>query len=262
MKPNRIEALLSLLSALSLLTALVVVSFLGMLAVPSAVSADMLDSASGDKLAQIARGGLLYDKWYGVVKVDPSRKTHPSYASSQGKRKGKGTWRCKECHGWDYMGKDGAYAKGSHFSGISGIRGSAGGSTNSVVSSLKGRDHLLGDYLSSADLKDIAVFVTQGQLNMDTYIDRSSKKAKGNKTKGERIYKTVCAKCHGMDGRKINFKDDKKPEYLGTVAQGNPWEALHKIRMGQPGKEMPAMIAFPVQTQVDVLAYSQTLPAK
>ena len=256
MKSHRIAAVLSLFAAL------VAVSFLGMLAIPSAVSADTLDSASGDQLAQIARGGLLYDKWYGEIKMDPPSETHPSYASSQGKRKGKGTWRCKECHGWDYMGKDGAYAKGSHFSGIPGIRGSAGGSTGSVISSLKGKDHMLGDYLSGADMEDIAVFVTKGQLNMDRYIDRSSKKAKGNKRKGERIYKTVCSKCHGMDGKEINFKDEKKPEYLGTVAQKNPWETLHKIRVGQPDEEMPAMIAFPVQTQVDVLAYSQTLPAK
>jgi len=246
----------------SLMAAMMVVLFLGVLAWPGAASADSLDSATGDQLVQIARGGMLYDKWYGVTKATPPNETHPSYASSKGKRKGKGTWRCKECHGWDYMGKDGAYAKGSHFSGIVGMRGSAGGSMDSVVASLKGDAHMLGDHISSADLNAIAAFVTKGQLDMDQYIERSSKKAKGNLMNGERIYKTTCAKCHGMDGKEINFGNEKKSVFLGTVSNGNPWETLHKIRMGQPDEDMSAMIAFPVQSQVDVLAYSQTLPTK
>lgn len=28
-------------------------------------------------------------------------------------------------HGWDYMGKDGVYGKGGHFTGIKGIQGAA-----------------------------------------------------------------------------------------------------------------------------------------
>ena len=221
-----------------------------------------LQGHSGKYLATIAKGGLLYDKWYGVNNSDPSKETHPAYAKSMGKRKGTGTWRCKECHGWDYMGKDGAYKKGSHFSGIVGIRASAGGSAGAVAKSLRSDVHGLGKYLSLADIDALAAFVTEGQLDMDHYIDRGSKRAKGDLRKGERMYLTVCANCHGTDGKEINFKDEKKPEYLGTVAQGNPWETLHKIRMGQPGEEMPAMLAFPIQMQVDILAWTQQLPAK
>jgi thiosulfate dehydrogenase len=99
-------------------------------------------------------------------------------------------------------------------------------------------------------------------MDTDQVIDRASKKAKGDQAKGSRIFVTVCAKCHGFDGKKINFGDEKEPEYLGTVAAGNPWETLHKIRFGQPGQNMPAMIAFPLEMQVDVLAYAQTLPTK
>ena len=33
----------------------------------------------------------------------------------------------------------------------------------------------------------------------------------------------------------MNFKTEEKPEYVGTVAVKNPWEALHKIRFGQSG---------------------------
>jgi len=40
--------------------------------------------------------------------------TSPLWATqSSNTRSGKDTWRCKECHGWDYMGVDGAYGSGS-----------------------------------------------------------------------------------------------------------------------------------------------------
>ena len=42
----------------------------------------------------------------------------------------------------------------------------------------------------------------------------------------------------------------------------NPWEALHKIRNGQPGQPMPVLRVLPLQDMVDILAYVQTLPAK
>ena len=40
-------------------------------------------------------------------------------------RAGADTWRCKECHGWDYAGKDGAYGSGDHRTGIVGVLGTA-----------------------------------------------------------------------------------------------------------------------------------------
>jgi thiosulfate dehydrogenase len=221
-----------------------------------------VEGMSGKELAQIAHGGLLYDKWYAVLDVKPPEATHPAYANSEGKREGSGTWRCKECHGWDYMGKDGAYAKGSHFSGIPGIRGGDGGSVSKVASELGAGVHGLGKYASQEDLQAMAAFVVYGQVDMDQYIDRASKKAKGNAAQGEGIYLTICAKCHGADGKKSNFGSKDKPVYMGTVANGNPWETLHKIRMGQPKEDMPGMIAFPIGIQVDVLTYAQTLPEK
>ncbi|MBI4082936.1 MAG: c-type cytochrome [Candidatus Lambdaproteobacteria bacterium] len=238
-----------------------------MLAMPLLMSGTLalargLDDASGEELAKIIRGGLLYDSWFVELGVAPPKETHPAYAKSKGKGKGAGTWRCKECHGWDYMGKEGAYKKGRRFTGIAGIRGAAGGSAAAVVKSLQGSDHELGGRIPAADLTAIARFVTEAQLSVDEVIDRNSKKARGDLAKGQRIYATVCAKCHGADGKKVNFGDEKAPEYVGTVANENPWETLHKIRFGQPGEEMPSLIAFPVQVQVDVLAYAQTLPAK
>ena len=46
------------------------------------------------------------------------------------------------------------------------------------------------------------------------------------------------------------------------MARENPWEALHKIRFGQPGVPMVALVVLKVEDQIDILAYTQTLPAK
>ena len=85
----------------------------------------------------------------------------------------------------------------------------------------------------------------------------------GRAARGERFYQNICAACHGFDGKAMNFTGDPDdPEYVGTVAQVNPWETLHKIRNGQPAVPMPAMRVLEIQQAVDILAYSQTLPAK
>ena len=62
----------------------------------------------------ISRGGQLYDKWWEVIEAEEPKTTHPAYPA-KGEKKGSATWRCKECHGWDYKGVDGAYGKGIAF---------------------------------------------------------------------------------------------------------------------------------------------------
>ncbi len=111
--------------------------------------------------------------------------------------------------------------------------------------------------LDAKDFEDLALFVGRGQIDMDRYIDRASKKAKGDVARGEALYNTICAGCHGVDGLKIK---DMSP--MGDEASGNPWETLHKILNGQPGEQMPALRALDHQVAVDILAHAQTLPAK
>ena len=69
-------------------------------------SAGDLESLSVEGFKKVAQGGLLYDKWHSVLEVT-TEGTHPSYPA-EGKNSGESSWRCKECHGWDYRGKDGA----------------------------------------------------------------------------------------------------------------------------------------------------------
>ena len=101
-------------------------------------------------------------------------------------------------------------------------------------------------------MADLALFVSKGQMDVGKYV--ADKKAKGNAAKGEAYFNTICAGCHGMDGKKIK---DAPP--LGSVADNAP-EMLHKIMNGQPAESMPAMRALDPQISVDIASYLTQLP--
>ena len=211
---------------------------------------------------EVGFGGRLYDNWFHALDVDEPEATHPAYPAA-GKQKGASTWRCKECHGWDYRGKDGAYAKGSHYTGIAGIRDLIGANPDRVSAIIRDPTHgFTADIIPVEALQRLALFVTRGQHETSWYIDFESNRARGEPAKGERLFQNICAACHGFDGKALDWGDPGDPGFVGTEAQGNPWETLHKIRAGHPGVEMPALMAFPIQDLVDLLSYTQTLPAE
>lgn len=214
-----------------------------------------LPANSAESESAIARGGRLYDKWFAENKAAKPGDDHPAYPHKGG-RYGKDTsWRCKECHGWDYKGKDGAYASGGHATGIKGIKGAAGKDPAAIVATLKDQSHRFTEsMLSARDMNDLALFVSKGQVDMDRFIDPVSKKPKGDGAKGEVYYNTLCAGCHGADGKKV-----ANAPPLGSVAD-NPWEMLHKVLNGQPAEAMPALRALDPQISVDLVVHLQTLP--
>ncbi|MGX0977309.1 mono/diheme cytochrome c family protein [Roseovarius sp. MBR-51] len=217
----------------------VIVAALSMVAGTAAYAADE---------GSIARGGRLYDKWYAVIGQDAPGESHKLYPTEAEYADKPGTnWRCKECHGWDGMGVDGAYSGGKHFSGIKGINGMKGGDPAAVVALLSAPAHGYGDYLGEQDLTDLANFVVQGQ---DAYADYvSDSKIVGDVERGKQVYGTVCANCHGADGK---LPKDMPP--LASLTD-NPWELMHKVLNGQPKEVMPALRAFDHQNAADVIAY-------
>lgn len=203
----------------------------------------------------VARGARLYDKFWAENKTDAPTADHAAYPHKGGKYGKDTSWRCKECHGWDYMGKDGAYASGGHATGFGGIRAAAGKDPAAIVATLKDKTHGYTDkHMSAQDFNEVALFVAKGQVDMDKYIDRAAKKAKGDVAKGEVYFNTMCAGCHGVDGKKIKDADPL------SAAAGNPWELLHKVLNGHPGESMPALRALDTQISVDLVAHVQTLP--
>ncbi|WP_461306590.1 c-type cytochrome [Albidovulum sp.] len=206
-------------------------------------------------------GGQIYDKWWETIGSDEPQGTHPAYPAA-GKKSGKDTWRCKECHGWDYRGAAGAYGSGSHFTGIKGIDGMKGADPAAIAELLRAEPHGYTEaMIPDAAMAYLAYFVAHGQMDAPPLVD-GTKTVEGDAARGAAGYQTVCARCHGMDGTAMNFGSSDKPEYLGTLAADNPWEAAHKIRFGQPAAEMPGLIALAPDAVADILSYAQTLPTK
>ncbi|MDH5600592.1 MAG: cytochrome c, partial [Gammaproteobacteria bacterium] len=182
--------------------------------------------------------------------------------------KGSDTWRCKECHGWDYKGVKGAYAKGSHHTGIKGVQDAQMMSVDEVITVLKNKTHAFDKVMSTNALQQVANFIKNGQVDIESYLDKKTLLADGNKKRGKVFFQKNCKECHGSDGKNINFKTASNPEFLGTVATENPVETIHKFRNGNPsafynGKRMPNMnTVLTLEEQIDLLSYLQTLPVK
>jgi thiosulfate dehydrogenase len=189
--------------------------------------------------------------------------SHPLYPA-EGKKQGKSSWRRKDCHGWDYIGKDGRYSSGSHFTGIGGVLGNSGRLPSELYEELVAPEgnHDFSAYLKRQELEALSVFLSKGLINTAQYLD-SDGNALGDAQAGNRLYGSHCASCHGDDGNTLDFKSKKQGvQGVGWLADDNPQESLHKIRWGHPGSDMSSMVVdegITVKDTVDLLAYCQTL---
>jgi len=213
---------------------------------------------AGDPL----EGGRLYDRWWSVVQAAAPSTDHPLWAfrpdMTSNTSTGSATWRCAECHGWDYKGASGEYATGPHHTGIPGVFGTMltvqelitllkeppdnGGG----VGVLNGHDY--ATVLSDAYIDDLVAFLVGKVLNTNTYVNPNTRQFLGDPVAGELHYNTMgtfnrCADCHGPTGGAINFGTPQEPEYLGTVAINEPFEFLHRTRLGFPGIPMRGWLA-------------------
>lgn len=210
-------------------------------------------SQSNNIKVDLVKGAQLYDNWPQVsgVKTEGS---HPLYPAT-GKKQGGSSWRCKECHGWDYVGKDGRYAKGSHFTGITGTLQASQISPEKLYTVLTTGQHDFGQYMSEVDIQSLVKFVREGQVAFS--------KETGDITKGQKIFDANCSACHGEDGNDLDF--DGKQEGIqgvGWLANDNPQESIHKYRWGHPNTDMPSMVVDAKLSEkqiLDLLAYTQTL---
>jgi thiosulfate dehydrogenase len=209
----------------------------------------------------LATGGQLYDKWWKVADGATEPTTDQALMSTQttNTRTGADSWRCKECHGWDYQGVDGAYGSGSHMSGFSGVYDAVSLGVEEVKSILSGgsnADHDFSGVIDDDSLTTLAEFISNGGvIDISVHIDLETKEViDGDSANGKILYEATCVVCHGSDGAAIG-------EALGELAKGNPWETLHKIRFGQPASAMPSAVdsGWTLKESLDVLAYAQTL---
>lgn len=209
-----------------------------------------------------AIGGRLYDNWMNVLDKPKPKATHAAWPASNTKKKGAVTWRCKSCHGWDFKGADGKYAKGSYKTGIKGVLDVKGKDPKKIHVTLLDSTHgYTHDMISEQYMNWLATFLSKGTYDIAPYVADDGT-VNGNANKGKQIFQNICAACHGFGGTALNWGTDKEPAYIGTEANANPWEVFAKIRHGHPGVEMVSLAAFTYEDAANVLKYVRTLPVK
>lgn len=241
----------------------------------------------------VIRGGLLYDAWWEPLPssvpgegeelaIAEPTDDHPLWATrtspTVNTRTGSATWRCKECHAWDYQGAEGDYGEGSdHFTGFPGLLDAQAKTDLEVFCAVRNlENHAFSavdaqsgePILSDAEILTLTKFIIDGIVDTDLYIDPETKIPlkmdattgefiPGDPVAGEVFYQTPgnCVQCHGTKG------EFNAGEGLGLLALENPWEVLHKIRMGSAGSN-PTMrsaldLALNEDGIADVIAYLQ-----
>jgi mono/diheme cytochrome c family protein len=204
--------------------------------------------------ASVANGGRLYDDWQVHTAGLRQSLMHPAYPpKAYYANAAPDTWRCKECHGWDYKGNSGQYAKGNHATGIKGIRALVGADPKLTLGVLRSASHHYSAVLTHRDLQDLANFVSYGQIDMDTVIDPRTGLSRGDATRGAAHFRSMCAGCHGLEGRFVAKR------HLRKVSRDDPWHSLHNMLNGHPDDAMPALREIDPKVTSDILAHIQTL---
>jgi len=228
-------------------------------------------------------GGLMYSKWWSdwqgnlVGAALPKTDNATWIATGNKATKGMQTWRCKSCHGWDYIGNEGQYVDPKHkyYTNIPGLL-----TTPTYAPKTKGDpaavfavldtgtmpdgtvipDHDFGTHLTKDEpLYALTKFVEQVRSEADHPLPGSNVAASpttivanidsvANQAEGYRFYNmSTCVVCHGVDGKQIVINPDpgkeKEPHDITGALRAVGVEELHKLRFGQPGTN-PVMLGL------------------
>jgi len=212
-------------------------------------------------------GGRVYDNWIQALDLEPPQGNQPLWETqTDNPRSGVVTWRCVECHGWDYKGLEGSYGPSStHYTGFPSLNEMVGAGQDEVRAWLDGSNnpqHNFLFYTTRSAVDDLIAFLLTQQVDTDLLIDPSTGLSYGNLKRGRALYQGSCESCHGERGETINFGSENSPLNLGDLAVADPWQTVHVIRFGDPIGRMQAseQLGWSLNMVADVLAYTQTLP--
>jgi mono/diheme cytochrome c family protein len=229
---------------MKLATLTVLSALMASLIAGSAPAAESTSPTSQD--ASIARGARLYENWAHESREREEVLPNPLFTTKDVRVDAADTWRCVECHGWDY--------KGNH--GFPSILSRQGGKPAEIVALLKAAPHRFEGMMHESDFADLANFVTRGQVDMAPLIDSARRLGTGAAA-FENIFATTCANCHGLDGGR-----QRGIRQLGETARQQPSKVLHVVLNGHAGGNMPALRSFGTSMAAGMLAYARTLPSQ
>jgi|GEM_PF-115279 len=218
-------------------------------------------------------GGQYYDKFFSSSGTQWSTPSDPSVNKDDITNYGD-FYRCKQCHGWDLLGRAGAYigraAKTTrpHVSSVN-LKTYVQSATNqelfdkikreggrAVDASLtqdgtsgSGDGHPdYGTIFTDAQIWDIVKFLKTEVINTDILYDFTTDGSypegsisysnigkDGNAANGQTYYNDRgCGNCHGADGTNLIMEG----RTLGKFLRDKPYEVHHKVKFGQLGSSM------------------------
>lgn len=139
-----------------------------------------LSTARAADPASLVRGGRLYDNWITETKGRAPNHVNPVFKTKQVRVAASDTWRCVECHGWDY--------KGNH--GVMGIQGRQKADPAAIAALLKDANHGYDELLDEHDRLDLANFVASGQTDMSR-LTGLAQRVKPGQTSADKVFATV-----------------------------------------------------------------------
>ncbi|MDX1812827.1 MAG: hypothetical protein R3240_12800, partial [Gammaproteobacteria bacterium] len=199
----------------------------------------------------VQRGGRLYDNWWDENGLDAPIARNSLWPAAGSSLTPPETWRCVNCHGWDYTGTEG-------FVGLlSPVQDVKSFITNGTV--LTENDHAFSEKLKQQDIADLTAFVMNPVDGIRSDIETLINEA--NDLSGQQIYENEtpgnCVFCHGVDGTSIPTVD------LKTLAGNFGPRFVHVARFGSPGSIMlPGLSRYTglsAQSAADVQAYAKNL---
>ncbi len=225
---------------------------------PHATAGEPLPGVSKQRQIPVAWeesiGGQLYSDWPQVMLYRGPFAKHPLWAGDAAAINTE-TWRCVNCHGWDYRGGAGVGGDLGVVANVPGLRHLVGASRRTVADGINHKNHgFAGNQLSADALSYLVNFLIEGQRAVVDLAAKARQSGADAEAGGQR-YAEVCRVCHGPSGTRLNLGSEQFPETLPTLARTKPWKFLHGVRFGHAGV-MPAFVMLDDAEFLNLLTYA------
>ncbi len=212
-----------------------------------------------DQIAYENADGTIGARLYDHVLNETNLHTNNIYASKAN------FFRCKSCHGWDLLGREGALigkAASPDYPEVADVnlyewsRNHTPREVFDAVKNTGGRsgntyDATMPDYgaigLTDDQIWDIVKFLKEDSRNIYDFTDMTVTGTYpngsitytnigkgGDPTAGLATYNSICKTCHGADGTAINVYCKPEGEFIGGMCRGDVPEVVHKAHFGMP----------------------------